>query len=283
MFVYAVTNHKGGVGKTTAAATLGAAFAGAGRRVLLLDLDPQASLTAAVGACAAALTIEDVLASPWVIEQAMVPCASEMWIVPARATLAIRLHEIMRSAASSTRIALALRTLDGRFDTVLIDCPSVIGAAMTNALTAANAALVPIQCDFLSLRGLADIQAICNTVVQTTNPYLEIRAFANMYDRRTTHAWDVLAEARQALGPWMLDTLVPRNVRLAEAPATGKTVLDYAPKSSGAVAYQSLAQELMEEERNYGTTRRHSSSDSQTDVRLDHRRSARTAVAGRHE
>ena len=280
MFVYAVTNHKGGVGKTTTTATLGAAFARAGRRVLLLDLDPQASLTAAVGAFAAELTAEDVLEAPWTLQQAAVPCASGMRVVPARATLAIKLHEVMQTQGSSARIMLALDSVENSYDTVLIDCPSAIGAAMTNALTAADVALVPFQCDFLSLRGLADIQAICSTIVQTTNPNLKVRAFGNMYDRRTTHAWDVLSEARGALGVRMLATLVPRSVRLAEAPATGKTVLDYAPRSRGAEAYQSLARELMDEERNYGTTRRHPGSDAQTALKLDRGGNARTSLAG---
>ena len=267
MFVYAVTNHKGGVGKTTTAATLGAAFARAGRRVLLMDLDPQTGLSVAVGAAAREMTIENVLESPGCIEQAVTPCTFGMQIVPARATLAIKLYEIMHAPASSGRIATALQALRGRFDTVLIDCPSTIGAAITNGLTAAHVALVPMQCDFLSLRGLADVQSIANTIVQTTNPGLQIRAFASMYDRRTTHAWDVLSEARLALGSRMLETLVPRSVRLAEAPATGKTVLEYAPRSHAAEAYCNLAAELIEQEKHYGTTRRHSSSDSQTAIR----------------
>ena len=280
MFVYAITNHKGGVGKTITTSTLGAAFSRADRRVLLVDLDPQASLTAAVGACPSSLTVGDVLDCPSLIDQAMVPCASGMHIVPARATLAVTLHGISQAPESSRRLTTAFQTIKGQFDTILIDCPSAIGAAMTNALAAADVAIVPFQCDFLSLRGLTDIQEICEALVCAVNPRLQVRAFASMYDRRTTHAWDVLTEVREALGARMLETVVPRSVRLAEAPATGKTVLDYAPKSRGAEAYCNLARELMDEEKDYGTTRRSSGSDSQTALKFERGKFARAALAG---
>ncbi len=263
MFVYAVTNHKGGVGKTTAAATLGAAFVRLGRRVLLVDLDPQASLTAAVGATPAECSIEHVIETPLSVGRAIVPCASGMEILPARATLAIKLAAVSSEPNASRRIALALNTLEARFDAVLIDCPAGMGAGMANGLIAADIALVPILCDFLALRGLADTQEICRAIALAENSRLRVRVFATMFDRRTTYAADVLAEAREALGPRILDAVVPRSVRFAEAPAAGMTLLDFAPKSPGAAAYRSLAQELLEEEKDYGTTGRHPSSDTQ--------------------
>jgi chromosome partitioning protein len=271
MFVYAITNHKGGVGKTTAAATLGAAFARSGRRVLLVDLDPQSSLTAATGAAPLTVTVEHALLSPRLAAGAIVACASGMEILPARVTLATTLVQIAQHGQASTRLATALHTLRDRYDTVIVDCMSAMGAGMTNGLTAADVALVPIECDFLSLRGLADIEAIAANIVRTTNPRLQVRAFASMYDRRTGHASDVLAEARAAMGPRMLATLVPRSVRLAEAPAMGATVLEYAPRSLGAMAYGSMALELIEWEKLYGTTGRHTGGDTPVASRFQRR------------
>jgi chromosome partitioning protein len=271
MFVYAITNHKGGVGKTTAAATLGAAFSRSGKRVLLVDMDPQASLTAAVGAHPSDRTLEDVLINPALAELAISPCTGGMQIISARASLANTLALIPNIPKNALRLKRSLELLDGQFDTVLLDCPSALGAAMTNALTAAQVAIVPIQGDYLSLRGLADMQSICAAIQRTTNPQLQMRAFAGIYDCRTLHGIDVLAETRESLGSRMLETLVPRTVRLAEAPATGTTVIEYSPRSRGAQAYCCLANELLELEVNYGKTRRHSGSDPPSPGKLGRR------------
>lgn len=257
MFVYAVTNHKGGVGKTTAAATLGAAFVLLGRRVLLVDLDPKASLTAAVSAGFDGATVEDLFDTPSRAERTIVPCASGMEIIPARASLAIKLRALSFVPDAKARLKTALESLKPRFDTVLIDCNSNLDGGLVNALTAADIALVPFQCDYLSLRGLIDTEAICGAIVQDSNPALIVRAFASMHDRRTTYASDSLAEARAALGAQLLDAMIPRSVRLAEAPAMGISVLESSPRCSGAEAYRRLANELIEGETHYGTTGRH--------------------------
>ena len=257
MFVYAVTNHKGGVGKTTATATLGAAFVLLGRRVLLVDLDPKASLTAAVSARFDGASVEDIFDTPSRAECAIVPCAAGMMIIQARASLAIKLRTMSYVPDAKARLKTALESVKSRFDTVLIDCNSNLDGSLANALTAANIALVPFQCDYLSIRGLTDTQAICDAIKQDSNPGLTLRAFANMHDRRTTYASDALAEARACLGTQLLDAVIPRSVRLAEAPAVGTTVIEYSPRSSGAEAYCRLARELIEGETHYGTTGRH--------------------------
>jgi len=282
MFVYAVANHKGGVGKTTAAATLGAAFVRLGRRVLLIDLDPQSSLTVAVRARPSSVTIENVIDTPCSAANAIVPCASGMEIIPARATLAIQLQSIAHKSRSNSRLASAIDSLGARFDTVVIDSPSGMGAGLANALTAAHVALVPVKCDYLSLRCVADTLAMCGAIRHSANPRLQMLAFASMFDRRTTYAVDVLAEARARLGPWMVDTVVPCSVRLAEAPAVGTTVLDFAPRSPGAAAYSSLARELLERESHYGTTGRYSSGNSRLAKRSGGRDGALRAPAAAH-
>jgi chromosome partitioning protein len=215
-----------------------------------------------VGAKPDGRTFEDVLINPSAVDQAIMPCCGGMSIVPARASLAVSLALIPNIPKNAFRLKGSLSRLEGQFDTVMLDCPSAIGSAMTNALTAADLAIIPIQCDYLSLRGLADMQSICAAIRQTTNPSLQMRAFAGIYDRRTMHGVDVLAETRAALGQRMLEVLVPRTVRISEAPATGTTILEYAPKSRGALAYCSLANELLKLEVNDGKTRRHSGGDT---------------------
>jgi len=263
MHVYAITSQKGGVGKTTTTINLGAALAEQGKRVLLIDLDPQGSLTVAVGRNAGTRTIEDVLRDPSCILEAIYPCAGNMRVVTATATLSSVLLELDAEENPAFRLHLALRTVADVFDYCLIDCPPSLGHATTNAMTAAQVALVPLQCEFLSLRGLADVQEIAYAVQETTNPSLRMRVVATMHDKRTNHANDVLREARTALPGLVYESVVPRTIRLAEAPAVGKTILEFAPDSNGSYAYRTLAQEVLQEDLEYGTTRRHSSGNAQ--------------------
>jgi chromosome partitioning protein len=260
MLTYAITSQKGGVGKTTTTVNLGAGLAHEGKRVLLLDLDPQGSLTAAVGRSAGTLTIGDVLLNPDNILNAIYPCAGKMHVVTATATLASVLLELNEVREPALRLRTALSAVAECYDYALIDCPPSLGHATSNALTAAHVALVPLQCEFLSLRGLADVREITAAIQETTNPSLRLRVAATMFDKRTTHAHDVLEEARNALPGLVYETVIPRTVRLAEAPAAGLTILEYAPDSNGTFAYCALAQEIMREDNGYGTTERHSSS-----------------------
>jgi len=259
MLVYAITSQKGGVGKTTTTVNLGAALRQAGKRVLLLDMDPQGSLTAAVGRKAGGISIGDVLRDPDSILNSIYPCAGGMHVITATATLANVFLELAELENPAFRLSRALGMVRECYDYALIDCPPSLGHATTNALTAANVALVPLQCEFLSLRGLADVQEIAAAIQETTNPNLRMRVVATMFDKRTIHAQDVLREARTALPGLVYETVIPRTVRLAEAPATGQTILEYAPESNGAYAYCALAQEIQQEDSEYGTTRGHSS------------------------
>lgn len=266
MFVYAITSQKGGVGKTTSTANLGAALAEEGRRVLLIDLDPQGSLTASVGRKIGKLTIEDVLLEPTCILNAIYPCAGKMDVITATATLSRVFLELDQLDDPAYRLRDALQEVQDRYDYCLIDCPPALGHATTNAMTAADVALVPLQCEFLSLRGLADVQEIAAAIQETTNPGLRMRVAATMHDKRTIHAADVLREARIALPGLVYETVIPRTIRLAEAPAVGQTILEFAPESNGAYAYRLLAKEVLGEDNEYGETRRHSSSDAASPV-----------------
>ncbi len=256
MYIYAIISQKGGVGKTTTTANLGAALAKEGKRVLLLDLDPQASLTVAVGRQAGSLTMGDVLLNPDNVMGAVYPCAGGMHVITASATLAVVLTELGETGDPAHRLRKALQNVSSGYDYVLIDCPPSLSHATSNALTAAHVCIVPLQCEFLSLRGLADIQEIAAAIQETTNPGLRMRVVGTMFDRRTLHAADVLAEARNALPGLVYQTVIPRTVRLAEAPAAGQTIFEYAPDSNGAFAYSALAQEVLTEDSGYGTTER---------------------------
>ncbi|HSV73740.1 MAG TPA: ParA family protein [Chthonomonadales bacterium] len=263
MWVYAVVSQKGGVGKTTTAVNLGAALAEMGRRVLLVDLDPQGSLTAAVGRQPGPVAVGDVLLQPDRILSAIQPCAGSMRVVTATAQFANVILELDQLPDPVHRLARALAFVADCHDYCLIDCPPSLSHATTNGLTAAQVALVPLQCEFLSLRGLSDVQEIALTVRETTNPHLRMRVVATMFDRRTIHAQDVLREARAALPGLVCQSVIPRTVRLAEAPAVGQTILEYAPDSNGAFGYRALAQELLAEDGSHEKTRRHPDGDAE--------------------
>jgi chromosome partitioning protein len=260
MLTYAIVNQKGGVGKTTSTINLGAALAEMGKRVLLLDMDPQGSLTAAVGRAATGLTMGDVLLAPESILHAIYPCTGNMHVVTATARLANVFLQLDEIGEPAYQLQKAVHLIGTNFDYCLIDCPPSLSHATTNAMTAADVALVPLQCEFLSLRGLADVQEITASIQETTNRNLRLRVVATMYDKRTLHAQDVLREARRALPGLVYETVIPRTVRLAEAPAVGQTILQYAPDSNGAYAYRALAQEVLQEDQAYAASRRHTGS-----------------------
>lgn len=267
MLTYAISSQKGGVGKTTTTVNLGAAFAQEGRRVLLLDMDPQGSLTAAVGADAGVISMGEVLQKPENMMHAISPCAGGMRVVAASPTLASVFQELSEMSNPAFRLAMALQTVQDCYDYTLIDCPPSLGHATTNALAAANVVLVPLQCEFLSLRGLRDMEDIAAVIRETTNPTLQLRVLGTMFDKRTLHANEVLQEAHTTLPGLVYQTVIPRTVRLAEAPANGKTIFEYAPESNGAYAYCMLAQEILQEEKRHGAQERYTEGFNQLPAR----------------
>jgi len=263
MLTYAISSQKGGVGKTTTTVNLGAAFALLGKRVLLLDMDPQGSLTAAVGANTNGLSMGDVLENPENIHNAIAPCTGNMRVVSASPTLASVFQDLANMETPAFRLSLALQAVQDCYDYALIDCPPALGHATANTLTASDMVLVPLQCEFLSMRGLHDMNDITAIIRDTTNAALQLRVLGTMFDKRTLHANAVLQEASTELPGLVYQTVIPRTIRLAEAPATGQTIFEYAPESNGAYAYSMLAQEILEKENNYGTSARNTAGSEQ--------------------
>jgi chromosome partitioning protein len=249
--VFAIANQKGGVAKTTTAQTVGLALADLGERVLLVDLDPQACLTFALGlepeACTP--TLHDVLLARVKADDAIVD-AGRVRLLPANIDLAgSELHLLTRTGREHT-LARALDSVRGKYDTVLIDCPPSLGVLTVNGLTAADEVLVPLQCEALGHRGVAQLLETVADVREFTNPRLRVRGvIATMFDPRGRHAREVLDDVKTRFGLPVLDPPIPKTVRFAEAPGRGISILEHAPQSAGAQAYRAIAALLHGNER----------------------------------
>jgi chromosome partitioning protein len=244
----ACANQKGGVGKTTTVVNLAVYLALAGDRVLVVDLDPQGNATSGFGIERAGLeaTLYDVIlgetALADVIRPTAVPGCS---IVPASVSLAGADVELAGADRRERRLAGILDRPSNDYDYVLIDCPPSLGLLTVNALTASDSVLIPTQCEYYALEGLSQLIATLNLVRDNLNPALEIKGVVlTMYDARTNLSADVAAEVRRHLGAAVFDTVVPRSVRLSEAPSFGLPIALYRADSRGAIAYAELAQEL---------------------------------------
>ena len=248
--VYALTNQKGGVGKTTTAINLGAYLAASGRKALVLDVDPQANATSSLGIDKNALTrsIYDVLIGGMPIEQ-VVTLTKRLGLdlVPSSPVLAGAEVELVAMRGRETRLREVLEPLRERYDFILIDSPPSLGLLTVNALTAAlNGVIVPVQCEYLALEGLTDLLNTVRLVRENLNPDLVVRGMLmTMYDGRTNLAQQVVEEVKSHFGRQVFGTIIPRNVRLGEAPSFGQPIMSYAPSSSGARAYQSLTVEIL--------------------------------------
>ena len=247
--VVAFVNQKGGVGKTTTALNVAAGLGREGQRVLLVDLDPQANATSAAGV--------DGSEGPGVYQMLMgleqppdclvaVP-GEQFTVVPASTALAGAEVELVPLMARERKLATALDGLRARFDWVLIDCPPSLGLLTINALTAADSVLIPVQCEYMALEGLSRLLETLELVRRNLNPSLDILGVVlTMFDPRTRLAQQVVDEVRGHFKEQAFTTVIPRAVRLSEAPSHGKSIFLYEPGGRGAIAYAALAAELLE-------------------------------------
>ena len=246
MTVLVVSNQKGGVGKTTTAISLGAAMVERGQRVLIVDLDPQANATSGLGISKErANGIYGVLLKERPLLEAIVPTElAGLDLVPSGPDMAGAEVELVPVMAREFRLRDALREASG-YDTVIVDCPPSLGVLTINGLTVADQVLVPLQCEALSHRGVAQLLETIDDVRLFANPALTVRGIiATMYDGRTRHSRAILDDVRSRYGLNMLDPPVPKSVRFAEAPAQGRSILRHASSSAGAEAYRAIARTL---------------------------------------
>ncbi|MGD1996385.1 MAG: ParA family protein [Anaerolineae bacterium] len=250
MPVYTFANQKGGVGKTTTAVSLAAYLAHWGLRVLLVDIDPQCNATSSLGVDQqdVGTSIYEVLTDEIPMEEVVTLTQRvRLDLVPSSARLAGATVEMVGMLAREQRLQRALDRLVKRYDYVFIDCPPSLGVLTINGLTAAqNGVIIPVQCEYLALEGLSQLIRTIELVHRSLNPNLRVRGLVmTMFDARTNLARQVVQEVRKHFGKRVFRTVIPRSVRLSEAPSYGEPILSYAPKSAGARAYQALARELL--------------------------------------
>lgn len=251
--IIAVTNQKGGVGKTTTSVNLSAALAKLGEKVLLLDIDPQGNATSGIGlqkdeikAC-----IYDALINGIPLERITLSTRWEnLHVIPATIQLAGAEIELVPTVSREVKLKKALESIKDSFSYIVIDCPPSLGLLTLNALTAAGGVLIPIQCEYYALEGLGQLMNTINLVKKHLNEKLAIEGVVlTMYDSRTNLSEQVVEEVRDYFKDYVYNTVIPRNVRLSEAPSHGLHILDYDPKSKGALLYLDLAREVQQDGR----------------------------------
>lgn len=249
----AVANQKGGVGKTTTSVNLAASLARLEKKVLLIDLDPQGNTTVGLGIDKdqLGLTAYDLLMGQASIEQVVQHNEqANLDLIGANGDLTAAEVELIEDPKGAKKLKKAIKKSIGNYDLVVIDCPPTLNMLTLNALVAANGILVPVQCEYYALEGLSALMDTVQSVQEQLNPDLEIDGLLRtMHDRRNNLANDVSNELVAHFGVKVLQTIIPRNIRLAEAPSYGESILDYDPGSTGAIAYLALANELLRKTR----------------------------------
>ncbi len=243
----ACANQKGGVGKTTTVVNLAAFLAIAGERVLVIDLDPQGNATSGLGLDRASLEVSvyDGVIDGLGLEDVIVGGPLGIGVVPSAIALAGAEVELAPLEYRERRLARLIGAIAPRYDYILVDCPPSLGLLTVNALTAADSVLVPLQCEYYALEGLTQLLGTIDLIRDHLNPPLALKGVVlTMYDGRTNLSAEVAAEVRRHLGDAVFDTVVPRNVRLSEAPSHGQPIVLYSPDSVGASAYRRFCDEL---------------------------------------
>ena len=247
--IMAIINQKGGVGKSTTAINLSAALGEMGKQVLLVDLDPQGNSSSGLGVEKSQVQncIYDVLLNDVPVEEVIIPDVCEgLDLVPATINLAGAEVELVSEMARENRLKDAIGALRGKYDYIFIDCPPSLGLLTVNALVAADKLLIPIQCEFYALEGVTKLLDSMKRVKTRLNPTLDIYGvLMTMYDGRTTLSRQVVEEVRSYFGRLVFETLIPRTVKLSEAPSFGQPITLYDPSGKGAQSYMSLAKEVI--------------------------------------
>lgn len=250
--IISVANQKGGVGKTTTTVNLGACLAYIGKKVLLIDIDAQGNATSGIGVRKPDVSqdVYDVLVNEVPIKETILETSREnLFIVPATIQLAGAEIELTSMMARESRLKMALEEVQDMYDYIFIDCPPSLGHLTINAFTASDSILIPVQCEYYALEGLSQLLNTVRLVQKHFNPELEIEGvLLTMYDARTNLGAEVVEDVRKYFREKVYDTIIPRNVRLSEAPSHGLSIIDYDIRSRGAEVYQALAKEVLNRE-----------------------------------
>lgn len=246
--VISITNQKGGVGKTTTSINLSAALALYKKRILLLDIDPQGNASVGLGVDTKELdaTIYDVLLNEATAKEAIVKTESGVDVMTANGDLAGAQVELLNEIGRELRLKKALLAVQNDYDYIFIDCPPALNVLTINALVASDSVMIPMQCEYFALEGLSALIATVRAIRETLNPNLKIEGLLRtMFDKRNSLSGEVSKQLQNHFGNKVYESIIPRNVRLAEAPSYGEAAISYAPSSKGAKAYLKLAKEVL--------------------------------------